>query len=161
LHQDTIALRAPIPHNRINLDPYPINPLYTIPSRATARWRCANPLSATARRGFTADASRFSKAILDFSKETDVALLDQVSAAFYQGSGVEVCSSSLFWAPATKAAHTYTPDLLPQQQMAQQLLTQFQDHPDAWQRVPAIIEQSNSPQNKVSSAFFLHRISRS
>lgn len=35
-----------------------------------------------------------------------------------------------------------------QQQQAQTVLTQFQDHTDAWQRVPAILEQSTSPQTK-------------
>jgi hypothetical protein len=36
-----------------------------------------------------------------------------------------------------------------QQQMAQQVLTQFQDHPDAWTRVPDILEGSAFPQAKV------------
>jgi len=31
------------------------------------------------------------------------------------------------------------------------LLTQFQEHPDAWQRVPVIIQESTNPQNKVLS----------
>jgi exportin-1 len=34
--------------------------------------------------------------------------------------------------------------------MAGQVLPQFQEHPDAWQRVPAILQQSNSTQTKVS-----------
>lgn len=33
--------------------------------------------------------------------------------------------------------------------MAQQILTQFQEHPDAWQRVPAILQTANNPQTKV------------
>lgn len=33
--------------------------------------------------------------------------------------------------------------------MAQQLLTQFQDHEDAWTRVDSILEKSNVPQTKV------------
>lgn len=33
--------------------------------------------------------------------------------------------------------------------MAQQVLTQFQDHPDAWTRVPDILETSAYPQAKV------------
>lgn len=37
-----------------------------------------------------------------------------------------------------------------QQKMAGQVLPQFQEHPDAWQRVPAILQQSSSAQTKVS-----------
>ena len=36
-----------------------------------------------------------------------------------------------------------------QQQMAQQVLTQFQESPDAWTRVPDILERSSFPQTKV------------
>lgn len=41
------------------------------------------------------------------------------------------------------------PDI--QRQMAQQILTQFQEHPDAWTRVPDILERSSYPQSKVVS----------
>lgn len=34
--------------------------------------------------------------------------------------------------------------------MAQQLLTQFQDHEEAWTRADAILEKSTVPQTKVS-----------
>ncbi|KAG9012886.1 Karyopherin transporter [Tulasnella sp. 427] len=63
--------------------------------------------------------------ILDFNQELNVALLDQVVTTFYSGTG-------------------------PQQLAAQQVLTQFQDNPDAWQRVPAIMETSSNMQSKVS-----------
>ena len=33
--------------------------------------------------------------------------------------------------------------------MAQQVLTRFQEHPDAWQRVPQILEGSSNSQTKV------------
>ena len=33
--------------------------------------------------------------------------------------------------------------------MAQQVLTQFQENPDAWTRVPDILERSSFPQTKV------------
>lgn len=33
--------------------------------------------------------------------------------------------------------------------MAQQVLTQFQEHADAWMRVPDIMEGSSFPQSKV------------
>lgn len=36
----------------------------------------------------------------------------------------------------------------PQQAQAQTVLTTFQDHPDAWQKVPEILERSTSPQTK-------------
>lgn len=36
-----------------------------------------------------------------------------------------------------------------EQQMAQQVLSQFQEHPDAWQRVPVILQQSSNSQTKV------------
>lgn len=36
--------------------------------------------------------------------------------------------------------------------MAQQVLSQFQEHPEAWQRVPAILQQASNTQSKVSSA---------
>jgi hypothetical protein len=36
-----------------------------------------------------------------------------------------------------------------EQQMAQQVLAQFQEHPDAWQRVPVILQQSSNSQTKV------------
>jgi exportin-1 len=36
-----------------------------------------------------------------------------------------------------------------QQQLAQQVLTRFQEHPDAWTRVPDILEHSSFPQSKV------------
>ncbi|EJD43612.1 hypothetical protein AURDEDRAFT_145424 [Auricularia subglabra TFB-10046 SS5] len=61
--------------------------------------------------------------ILDFSKELDVALLDKVALAFYSGAGQ-------------------------QQQQAQRALTAFQEHPDAWQRVPQILQASKSSQAK-------------
>lgn len=35
------------------------------------------------------------------------------------------------------------------QQVAQQLLTQFQDHEEAWTKVDNILEHSNVPQTKV------------
>jgi hypothetical protein len=35
--------------------------------------------------------------------------------------------------------------------MAQQVLTQFQEHSDSWQKVPDILQQAQSTQTKVSS----------
>ncbi|KAF9962945.1 Karyopherin transporter [Mortierella alpina] len=65
------------------------------------------------------------EAILDFNRELDVDLLDRVVQAFFGGTG-------------------------PDHALAQQILTQFQEHPDAWRRVDTILENS-----KVSNTKFL------
>ncbi|KAG6841670.1 Exportin-1 [Blastosporella zonata] len=62
--------------------------------------------------------------ILDFTKDFDVALLDKVVMTFYTGVGQD-------------------------RQLAQQVLTQLEEHPDAWTRVPDILERSDFPQSKV------------
>ncbi|KAH8549901.1 nuclear export factor CRM1 [Umbelopsis sp. PMI_123] len=69
------------------------------------------------------------EAILDFDNELNVNLLDRVIETFYNGAGTE-------------------------QQMAQHLLTQFQDNPEAWTRADCILERSTSTQSK----FFALRI---
>ncbi|CAO3610371.1 unnamed protein product [Mucor hiemalis] len=61
--------------------------------------------------------------IYNFSKELNVALLDQVVMTFFTGSGNE-------------------------QQLAQQILTQFQDNDEAWTKVDGILEKSSVPQTK-------------
>ncbi|KIK56013.1 hypothetical protein GYMLUDRAFT_263910 [Collybiopsis luxurians FD-317 M1] len=65
------------------------------------------------------------QSLLNFSQELDVSLLDRVVLAFYTGAG-------------------------PEQQAAQTALTQFQDHPEAWTRVPEILQKSSFPQTKKS-----------
>lgn len=45
-----------------------------------------------------------------------------------------------------------------QQQQAQQVLTQFQENPDSWQRVPAILESSNNLSTKVSRLTRLQQV---
>ncbi|THG98585.1 hypothetical protein EW026_g3626 [Hermanssonia centrifuga] len=71
--------------------------------------------------------------ILDFSKEFDIQLMDKVVMAFYAGAGQE-------------------------QHMAQQVLTQFQEHPDAWTRVPEILEHSSFPQTKYIGLQILEKL---
>ncbi|KAF9476337.1 hypothetical protein BDN70DRAFT_995761 [Pholiota conissans] len=71
--------------------------------------------------------------LLDFSREFDVGLMDKVVMAFYTGVG-------------------------PEQQMAQQVLTQFQDHPDSWTRVPDILEKSSFPQAKYIGLQILEKL---
>ncbi|KIL00134.1 hypothetical protein PAXRUDRAFT_822010 [Paxillus rubicundulus Ve08.2h10] len=71
--------------------------------------------------------------LLDFSKEFDVSLLDKVAMALYTGRGQE-------------------------QQMAQQVLTQFEEHPDAWTRVPDIMERSSFQQSKYIGLQILEKL---
>jgi len=60
--------------------------------------------------------------ILDFSQDLDVSLLDRVVTCLFSGG--------------------------PEHKQAQQVLTQFQDHPDSWQRVDQILEKSQSMNTK-------------
>ncbi|KAF4615334.1 hypothetical protein D9613_003249 [Agrocybe pediades] len=71
--------------------------------------------------------------LLDFSKDFDVALMDKVALAFYTGVGQE-------------------------QTMAQAILTQFQDHPDSWTKVPDILENSTFPQTKYIGLQILEKL---
>ncbi|KAJ9106972.1 Exportin-1 [Naganishia adeliensis] len=73
------------------------------------------------------------EAVLDFSQDLDIVLLDRVVQAFYTGVGAE-------------------------QQMAQQVLTQFQDNPEAWQRVPAILETSSNMNCKYLALQILEKL---
>ncbi|CEP17678.1 hypothetical protein [Parasitella parasitica] len=61
--------------------------------------------------------------ILDFSKELDVALLDQVVMTMFEGPRSD-------------------------QQLAQQVLTEFQNHEEAWTRVDSILQNSSVSQTK-------------
>ncbi|KAH7924554.1 hypothetical protein BV22DRAFT_1012975 [Leucogyrophana mollusca] len=71
--------------------------------------------------------------LLDFSREFDISLLDKVAMAFYTGSGAE-------------------------QQMAQRVLTQFEEHPDSWTRVPDVLERSSFPQSKYIGLQILEKL---
>ncbi|KAH8983581.1 CRM1 C terminal-domain-containing protein [Lactarius hatsudake] len=73
-------------------------------------------------------------ALLDFSREFDITLMDNVVMALYSGSGGK------------------------DQQVAQQVLTQFQEHPDAWTRVPDIMERSSYSQTKFIGLQILERL---
>ncbi|EDO19192.1 hypothetical protein Kpol_1050p49 [Vanderwaltozyma polyspora DSM 70294] len=73
------------------------------------------------------------EAILDFSKDLDIAILDQVVETFYKGSG-------------------------PQQKQSQDILTKFQEHPDAWQRADKILQYSNNPQTKFIGLTILDKL---
>ncbi|KAJ7498254.1 CRM1 C terminal-domain-containing protein [Mycena galericulata] len=71
--------------------------------------------------------------LLDFSRPFDVSLMDKVAMTFYTGGGQE-------------------------QQMAQMVLTQFEEHPESWTRVPEILEKSTFPQAKFIGLQILERL---
>lgn len=71
--------------------------------------------------------------LLDFSKELDITLLDTVVDTFYRGSGNE-------------------------QKQAQDILTKFQEHPDAWQRADQILQFSKNPQAKFIGLSILDKL---
>ncbi|KAJ1985367.1 Karyopherin transporter [Dimargaris verticillata] len=71
--------------------------------------------------------------VLDFSRELNISLLDRVVDAFFTGTG-------------------------PNSQQAQQILTQFQEHPDAWTRVDAILTNSASLQTKFIALQILEKL---
>ncbi|KAH8834801.1 Crm1-F1 [Flagelloscypha sp. PMI_526] len=73
------------------------------------------------------------EALLDFSQEFDVGLLDRVVTAMYTSAG-------------------------PEQRQSQQVLTQFQDHPDSWTKVPDILERSSFPQTKYIGLQILEKL---
>ncbi|KAF5339960.1 hypothetical protein D9757_014571 [Collybiopsis confluens] len=73
------------------------------------------------------------QSLLDFSQELDVGLLDRIVLAFFSGVG-------------------------PERQAAQTVLTQFQDHPDAWTRVPEILQKSSFPQTKYIALQILEKL---
>uniref|UniRef100_S4R883 Exportin-1 n=1 Tax=Petromyzon marinus TaxID=7757 RepID=S4R883_PETMA len=61
--------------------------------------------------------------LLDFGQKLDIGLLDNVVSCLYQGEG-------------------------PQQRVAQEVLTQLKEHPDAWTRVDTILEFSQNMNTK-------------
>ncbi|KAH3674460.1 hypothetical protein WICMUC_003297 [Wickerhamomyces mucosus] len=73
------------------------------------------------------------EAVLDFSKELDVDLLDNVVQTFYGGSGQY-------------------------QKTAQDVITKFQEHPDAWQKVDQILTKSNNAQTKYIALSILDKL---
>lgn len=73
------------------------------------------------------------ESILDFSIELDVALFDQVVDNFFKGSGIE-------------------------QQRAQTILNQFQEHQDSWKRSDQILSNSNNSQSKYIALSCLNKM---
>ncbi|KAF9466324.1 CRM1 C terminal-domain-containing protein [Collybia nuda] len=73
------------------------------------------------------------ESLLDFSGEFDVSLMDKVVMAFYTGVGQD-------------------------RQIAQQVLTQLEEHPDSWTRVPDILERSSFPQSKYIGLQILEKL---
>ncbi|KAJ3388329.1 Karyopherin transporter [Entophlyctis sp. JEL0112] len=72
-------------------------------------------------------------AILDFSRELDVALLDRVVQTFYSSAG-------------------------PEQAAAEKVLSQFQAHPDSWKQVDGILERSSLLQTKFIALTILENL---
>ncbi|GAO52224.1 hypothetical protein G7K_6306-t1 [Saitoella complicata NRRL Y-17804] len=71
--------------------------------------------------------------VLNFDQELDMGLLDRVVTTFFQGAGQD-------------------------QAQAQQILTQFQEHPDAWTKVDQIIEHAQNPQTKYIALSVLDKL---
>ncbi|KAI9334595.1 CRM1 C terminal-domain-containing protein [Obelidium mucronatum] len=72
-------------------------------------------------------------AILDFSREFDVSLLDRVVQTFYSSTGAE-------------------------QATAEKVLSQFQAHPDSWKQVDGILEKSSLLQTKFIALTILENL---
>lgn len=73
------------------------------------------------------------ESILDFTKDLDIQILDQVVDTFFKGSGA-------------------------QQRQAQEILTKFKEHPDSWQRADQILQFSNNPQTKFIGLSILDKL---
>ncbi|KAF9918887.1 Karyopherin transporter [Lobosporangium transversale] len=73
------------------------------------------------------------EAILDFNRELDIDLLDRVVRTMYNSTGAE-------------------------HKLAQQVLTQFQENPDSWRRVDAILDNSKDPQTKYIALQILEKL---
>ncbi|KAI1318160.1 Karyopherin transporter [Mortierella claussenii] len=71
--------------------------------------------------------------ILDFSRDLDIDLLDRVVRTMYNSTGAD-------------------------HKLAQQVLTQFQENPDAWRRVDAILDNSKDPQTKYIALQILEKL---
>ncbi|XP_046372994.1 exportin-1-like [Haliotis cracherodii] len=72
--------------------------------------------------------------LLDFNQKLDIQLLDNVVACMYAGDGPQ------------------------QQQMAQKVLTELKEHPDAWTRVDTILEFSSNQQTKYYALQILENV---
>jgi exportin-1 len=73
------------------------------------------------------------ESVLNFNEPLDISSLDKVVDVFYRGSGTE-------------------------QQVAQKILTQFQEHPDAWTRVDYILEYSSNNSTKYIGLQILEKL---
>ena len=74
--------------------------------------------------------------LLEFKERLDINLLDQVISCMFEGMGEH-------------------------QHLAQQLLTQLKEHPDAWTRVDTILEFSNNEQTKFFALQILESVIKS
>lgn len=76
------------------------------------------------------------ESLLRLDDSFDVVLLDRVVAAFYAGHG-------------------------PDHAQAQRVITQLQEHPDAWQKADYILENSTNVQSKYIALQILERLVQS
>nr|CAG8474177.1 2563_t:CDS:10 [Entrophospora candida] len=77
--------------------------------------------------------THFDQSILDFSQDLDVDKLDLVVKTFYTGVGE-------------------------QQQLAQRILTQFKEHPDAWLKVDSLLDKSKYIHTKYIALQILEKL---
>lgn len=71
--------------------------------------------------------------LFNASKELDITVYDQVVDSFYKGTG-------------------------PKQKLAQDILTRFREHPDAWQHADKILQYSTNPQAKFIGLSILDKL---
>lgn len=79
------------------------------------------------------------EAILNFDQALDVGLFDRVVNALFTGVGEEVLIADIVCLKLISL----------KQSRAQKIVTQFQDHPDAWQRADFILENATNNNSKV------------
>lgn len=92
--------------------------------------------------------------LLDFSQKLDINLLDNVVNSMHHEIGSQVSTPPepparrvrfrLHWCPRWHVAFCL------KQRVAQEVLTNLKDHPDAWTRVDTILEFSQNMKTKVS-----------
>ncbi|KAJ3339499.1 Karyopherin transporter [Gonapodya sp. JEL0774] len=90
-------------------------------------------LSSASSSVMSASTANGMEGVLDFSRELDISLLDSVVGTLYGPPG-------------------------PNQQIASKILTEFQSHPDSWQRVDGILERSGNTMTKFLALSILENL---
>lgn len=91
------------------------------------------------------------EALLDFSKELDLGLLDRIADVFYGGKGTpaEVCRVD---------DHKFIHSRANQRKNAEQVLKQFQEYPDSWKAAGQILQQAQNPHSKYIALQILDKL---